>query len=173
MTDQKSVFLVGPMGSGKTAVGRMLARLLRLEFIDSDAEIEHRTGVDIAYIFEREGEEGFREREREVIDDLTKLSNIVLSTGGGAVLRPENRQNLASRGVVVYLNTSLDQQAERTRHGRHRPLLNTGDPRQRLADLMQIREPLYREVAQVVVATDGRRPQAVAEEIERLVRPLR
>lgn len=170
---KRSVFLIGPMGSGKTAVGRQLASRLGLPFADSDAEIESRTGVDIAYIFEREGEEGFREREREVIEDLTRRPNIVLSTGGGAILRADNRHHLASRGVVVYLDTSLDQQAERTRHGRHRPLLNNVDPRQRLAELMQIREPLYREVAQVIVATDGRRPQAVAEDIERQVRPLR
>ena len=103
-----SVFLIGPMGSGKSAVGRELARLRGLKFIDSDAEIERRTGVDIAFIFEKEGEAGFRVREREVIDDLTRLPRVVLATGGGAILSPDNRERLASRGIVVYLAASVD-----------------------------------------------------------------
>lgn len=158
-----SVFLVGPMGSGKTAVGRQLAKLLGYRFVDSDAEIEIRTGVDIPFIFEKEGEAGFRQREREVIEDLTQQEGIVLATGGGAVILPENREALA-RGRVVYLETSVAQQLARTRHGRHRPLLNTGSPRARLEQLMQAREPLYREVAHVTVRTDGRKVNAVAEE---------
>jgi shikimate kinase len=158
-----SVFLVGPMGSGKSAVGRALARLLGLGFIDSDVAIEQRTGVDIAYIFEKEGEPGFRARERDLIDELTRLPAIVLATGGGAVLLPENRARLASRGLVVYLEASIDQQLERTQHGRHRPLLLAADPRARLTELMAVREPLYRGIARLVVATDQRRVQAVAE----------
>src|ERR1700744_797618 len=118
-----NVFLVGPMGSGKTAVGRQLARLLNLEFHDSDAELELRTGVDIPYIFEKEGEAGFREREMEIIDDLTRLEGVVLSTGGGAVLKTENRERLASRGTVVYLKTYVESQLRRTHQGRQRPLL--------------------------------------------------
>jgi len=166
---EKSIFLVGPMGSGKTAVGRRLARLVGFRFLDSDAEIESRTGVDIPYIFEKEGEAGFRVRERDIIDDLTREPGIVLATGGGAILLPENRERLAARGHVVYLETSVGQQVERTKHGTHRPLLDTADPRTRLAELMQVREPLYRAVATVTVPTDRRKVLAVAEEIvERL-----
>ena len=160
-----SIFLVGPMGSGKSAVGKVLARRLGLRFIDSDAEIEHRTGVDIPFIFEKEGEAGFRLREREIIDDLTRQPGIVLATGGGAVLAPDNRRHLAARGLVIYLEASVAQQLERTQHARHRPLLRTADPGTRLAELMQAREPLYREVARLTVNTDRRRVQAVVDEI--------
>ena len=158
-------FLIGPMGSGKSAVGKVLARLRGLKFIDSDAEIERRTGVDIQFIFEKEGEPGFRQREREVIDDLTRLPGIVLATGGGAVLLPENRAHLAARGIVVYLEASVGQQVERTKHGRHRPLLNDTDPEARLAELMQARAPLYQSIAHVTVSTDRRKVQTVAEHI--------
>jgi shikimate kinase len=161
-----SVFLVGPMGSGKSAVGRAVARLLGYGFVDSDAEVEHRTGVDIPFIFEKEGEAGFRLREREVIEELTRWKRTVVATGGGAILLEQNRQNLVERGLVVYLQASVAQQAERTRHGRHRPLLNEAeDPRQRLAELMAFRQPLYLGVARLVVETDGRRVQTVAEDI--------
>lgn len=162
---QQSIFLVGPMGSGKTAVGKNLARRLGLRFVDSDAEIEARMGVDIPYIFEREGEAGFRARERDVIDALTRQAGIVLATGGGAILRPENRERLAARGTVVYLETSVRQQVERTRRGRQRPLLFNADPAARLADLMAVRGPLYSEVAAFSVITDGRKVQAVTDDI--------
>jgi shikimate kinase len=165
MRDKGNVFLVGPMGSGKTAVGRHLARLLRYTFHDSDADIETRTGVDIAFIFDKEGETGFRLREKEAIERLTLLPSIVLATGGGAVIDADNRRVLAGRGVVVYLSTSIDQQLERTRHARHRPLLNDTDPGQKLQDLMQRRAALYLEIADFTVSTDGRRVQLVAEEI--------
>jgi shikimate kinase len=161
----RSVFLVGPMGSGKTAVGRALARLRHQRFIDSDAEIERRTGVDIPFIFEREGEAGFRERERDVIDDLTQWPGIVLATGGGAVLRPDNRDRLQSRGTVIYLQASVAQQVERTQQSRNRPLLTNTDPAVRLAELMEIREPLYRSVCHLVISTDRRKVSAVAEAI--------
>lgn len=161
----RNIFLIGPMGSGKTAVGRQLARQLKLEFIDSDAEIEHRTGVDIPYIFEKEGEDGFREREREVIDSLTQLTNIVIATGGGAILRPENREHLSTRGTVVYLQTGIEQQLERTRHGRQRPLLYTDDPEAKLRELMQMRMPIYESLADITVSTDGRQVRAVTDEI--------
>ncbi len=160
-----SVFLVGPMGAGKTAVGRRLARMLGARFVDSDDAVVERTGVDIAYIFEKEGEAGFRQRERDAIDRLTLEPGIVLATGGGAVLLPENRAWLAARGTVVYLQASVAQQLARTRRGTHRPLLRTADPAARLAELMSLREPLYREVAHLVVATDGRKVQSVAAEI--------
>jgi shikimate kinase len=165
MIQKRNIFLIGPMGSGKTAVGRQLARLFKLTFYDSDADIETKTGVDIAFIFEKEGEQGFRVRERESIDRLTQMDAIVLATGGGAVIEAENRRVLRERGVVVYLQTSVDQQLERTRHARHRPLLNDTDPEQTLAALMQRRAQLYAEIADITVSTDGRRVQLVAEEI--------
>ena len=171
MLSKTSVFLIGPMGSGKTAVGRHLARALGLPFHDSDAEIERRTGVDIPFIFEKEGEAGFRQREREAIEALTLLPGIVLATGGGAVLLPENRRRLAERGCVVYLETSVRQQADRVRHGRNRPLLEQqGDIAGRLGELMDVRSPLYSEIADLTVSTDGRRVPAVAEEILRLLK---
>lgn len=167
MLARRNVFLIGPMGSGKTAVGRQLARTLGFTFHDSDAEIERRTGVDIAYIFEKEGEAGFRLRERDAIAELTRLEPIVLATGGGAILHADNRRLLAERGRVVWLQASVDQQMERTRHGRHRPLLLNTDPRTRLDELTREREPLYAEIANVTVTTDGRRVQAVTDDILR------
>jgi shikimate kinase len=172
MIAKRNIFLIGPMGSGKTAVGRHLSRLFRLSFHDSDADIELRTGVDIAFIFEKEGEPGFRVREKESIDRLTQLEGIVLATGGGAVIDAENRRVLRDRGVVVYLETSVDQQLERTRHARHRPLLNDADPEETLAALMQKRAELYAEIADLTVSTDGRRVQLVAEEIHAELRRL-
>ena len=163
----QSVFLVGPMGSGKTAVGRQLAQRLGFCFVDSDAEIEARTGVDIPFIFEKEGEEGFREREREVIDELTRRPGIVLATGGGAVVAERNREHLAGRGIVVYLETSVEQQLQRTRRSTNRPLLVTDDPRGRLEALLAAREPLYRSIAAMTVRTNGRKVAAVVEEIAR------
>jgi shikimate kinase len=144
--------------------------MLRFTFHDSDADIEARTGVDIPFIFEKEGEPGFRIREKESIERLTRLESIVLATGGGAVIDPDNRRVLAERGVVVYLATSIDQQLERTRHARHRPLLNDTDPEQKLQDLMQRRAVLYAEIADFTVSTDGRRVQLVAEEIHHELR---
>jgi shikimate kinase len=170
MIAKPNIFLIGPMGSGKTAVGRHLARLFRLTFHDSDADIEAKTGVDIAFIFEKEGEAGFRAREKESIERLTRLESIVLATGGGAVIDPDNRRVMAERGTVVYLRTSVDQQLERTRHARHRPLLNDTDPERKLRELMQRRAELYAEIAKLTVSTDGRRVQLVAEEIHRELR---
>jgi len=155
------------MGSGKSAVGRQLARALNLPFHDSDAEVERRTGVDIPFIFEKEGEAGFRQREREAIEALTATPHIVLATGGGAVLLEENRRNLRERGCVVYLQTSVIQQAERVRHGRNRPLLADADAATRLHDLMALRAPLYTQIADIVIPTDGRRVPGVAEHILR------
>lgn len=167
MLSKPNVFLIGPMGSGKSAVGRHLARLLRFTFHDSDADVEAKTGVDIAFIFEKEGEAGFRQRERESIERLTALEGVVIATGGGAVILAENRRVLADRGTVVYLETSVAQQMERTRHGRHRPLLNDTDPKLKLGELMHQRAALYSEVSDLTVSTDGRRVQLVAEEIHR------
>jgi shikimate kinase len=167
MLGKRNIFLVGPMGSGKSAVGRQLARLLDVPFYDSDTEIEKRTGVDIPYIFEKEGEAGFRQREREAIEALTQLEPLVLATGGGAILLPENRLHLAERGCVIYLETSIDQQVNRVRHMRNRPLLNNVDAAEKLTQLMAERAPLYLEIADLTVTTDGRKIQSVAEEIQR------
>jgi len=167
MLGKRNIYLVGPMGSGKSAVGRILARMVDAPFMDSDAEIERRTGVDISYIFEREGEARFRQRERETIEALTIMEPLVLATGGGAILLPENREKLAKRGSVVYLITSVEQQAHRVSHARHRPLLANVDPEVKLRQLMQEREPLYCSVADFKVTTDGRKIQSVAEEIIR------
>ncbi len=160
-----NVFLVGPMGSGKSAVGRQLAQRLALEFIDSDEEIEARTGVDISYIFEREGEAGFRQREAEVIDAITRRDGVLVSTGGGAILDAGTRERLRDRGRVVYLRTSVDQQLARTRRSNDRPLLNNDDPRGTLERLFEQRAPLYAEVAEIVVDTDGRKVKTVVDQI--------
>jgi shikimate kinase len=173
MLDADNIFLVGPMGSGKSAVGRRLAGRLGLTFFDSDAEIESRTGVDIPYIFEKEGEAGFRAREREIIDALTARTGVVLATGGGAVLDPETRARLRSRGCVVYLRTSVDQQLARTRRSGHRPLLRTADPRATLRQLLEQRAPLYQDVADLTIDTDGRKVLTVVEQIERQLAPAR
>ena len=160
-----NIFLVGPMGSGKTAVGKQLAKLLQVQFYDSDAEVERVAGVDISYIFEKEGEDSFRKRETEAIENLTQLNGIVLATGGGAILAEQNRKCLQARGKVVYLRTSVEQQVDRTRHGRHRPMLNVSDPEQRLRSLFAIRAPLYEAIATIIVTTDHRRVSTVAQEI--------
>ena len=169
MFGKRSVFLIGPMGSGKTAVGKQIARRLRMPFIDTDAEIERRTGADITLIFEKEGESGFRERERELIDELTQLDALVLSTGGGAIVLEQNRRALKERGVVAYLETSIEQQTVRVMSGRQkRPLVaNVANPSQRLAELMQQRQPLYQQTADLSVPTDGRRVSVVADDIIR------
>lgn len=153
MRQRANIFLVGPMGAGKTTIGRLLAKTLGLPFYDSDKEIERRTGVSIPMIFEYEGEAGFRRREAEVLAELTQLSAIVLATGGGAVLLPENRAFLRERGFVVYLECSVDKQLERTHKDCNRPLLNTDNPRARLEELFKTREPLYREVAHFILDT--------------------
>ena len=162
---RSNVFLVGPMGSGKSAVGRQLAARLGLAFVDCDEEIEARTGVDIPYIFEKEGEAGFRQREAEVIDDLTRREGVLLATGGGAILDPRTRQRLRDRGRVVYLRTSVDQQLARTRRSSDRPLLNNPDPRGTLQRLFELRAPLYLEAAAIVVDTDGRKVRTVVDQI--------
>jgi len=162
-----NVFLIGPMGSGKSTIGRLLSHELNQQFIDSDRVIEERAGADIPWIFDVEGEAGFREREVVVIDQLTQLERIVLATGGGAVLRPENRRHLQSRGYVVYLQTSIDHQLERTARDRNRPLLQSENPRAVLEKLLAERDPLYRECCDLVVRTDRRHPRSVVNEIIR------
>jgi len=172
MLGKHNIFLIGPMGSGKTAVGRQLARLLEYPFYDGDHEVEQRSGADIPLIFEREGEAGFRRREREVVEELTGYARIVLATGGGAVLHADTRRDLASRGWVVYLEASVAQQAERAGRTHHRPLLHDTDPLVRLEELMRVREPLYRQIADLTVSTNHRRVQAVADRIAEEYRQL-
>jgi shikimate kinase len=165
MLNAENLFLVGPMGSGKTAVGRQLAGRLGLEFVDADVAIEERTGVDIPYIFEREGEAGFRAREADVLDALTARPKVLVATGGGAVLDRRTRERLRERGCVVYLRTSVAQQLARTRRSGRRPLLANPDPHGTLARLMAERAALYEEVADLTVDTDGRKVKVVVEEI--------
>jgi shikimate kinase len=165
MLGKHNIFLIGPMGAGKTAVGRQVARLLEFPFYDGDQEIEQRTGADIPLIFEREGEAGFRRREREVMADLVRRDRIVLATGGGAILDADTRRDLAAHGWVVYLEASVAQQAERAGRTRHRPLLQGTDPLLRLEQLLREREPLYRQTADLTISTNHRRVVTVAERV--------
>jgi len=160
-----SLFLVGPMGAGKSTVGRLLAERLGFEFYDTDHEIEARTGATIPMIFDIEGESGFRKREAQIIDELTQLPRIVLATGGGAVLKPENRKHLRSRGFVIYLQSDVDNLFNRVRHDTRRPLLQNEDPKGTLAAILKEREPLYLEVADLVVRTEEVPPGQVVRKI--------
>lgn len=153
------------MGAGKSTIGRLLSQELKLEFIDSDKEIELRAGADIPWIFDVEGESGFRDREESVINELSQKNNIVLSTGGGAVIRQANRIVLQAHGTVVYLQTSVEQQLDRTSRDKNRPLLQTENPRAVLEQLMEVRHPLYTDAADIVVKTDNRHPKTVTTEI--------
>lgn len=161
-----NLFLIGGMGAGKTTLGRLLATHLKLDFYDSDQVIEERCGANIPWIFDLEGEAGFRKREAEVIDELTQLQGIVLATGGGSILRAENRQHLHQRGKVVYLRTSLEQQLKRTKLDKNRPLLQVADPRKKLEQLRQEREPFYLETAHLVIDTDKKQPRQVVQIIK-------
>ncbi|SIS43765.1 shikimate kinase AroK [Neptunomonas antarctica] len=166
-----NIFLIGPMGAGKSTIGRMLSQELALEFVDVDREIEERAGANIPWIFDVEGEIGFRDREEMVVDDLTQSNNQVLATGGGAVLRAANRACLQSRGFVVYLDTSIEQQLERTSKDKNRPLLRADNPQEVLERLMEIRDPLYRLTSDLIVKTDRRHPRGVVSDIvKQLVR---
>ncbi len=166
------IFLVGPMGAGKTTIGKSLADQLKLGFADTDTEIERRTGADIPWIFDVEGEEGFREREVQVVEEMTLWDGIVLATGGGVVMRPENRRALAARGFVIYLHATVDEQIQRTRRDRRRPLLQTGDPEAVLRELIALRDPLYREIADHIIDTDGCSPRTVAQILVRELQAL-
>jgi len=153
MGNTQNIFLIGPMGAGKTTMGRQIAKRLHMDFEDSDHAIEAHTGADIPLIFEKEGEDGFRKREIAVIDELSQRDNLVLATGGGAILAEENRRHLKARGIVIYLHSDIKYLIERTRHDKNRPLLQTPDPAAKLKELMIIREPLYRETADIIINT--------------------
>ena len=165
-----NIFLVGLMGAGKTSVGRLLAKRLGKKFYDCDHEIERRTGVKIPVIFEIEGEAGFRVREATVVRELSALDDIVLATGGGAVLREDNRRVLSAGGTVVYLRASLDDLWQRTRHDRNRPLLRTPGPRAKLEELFEQRDPLYREIATVIIDTGNQSLGNLATRLEQRLR---
>ncbi|WP_018691566.1 shikimate kinase AroK [Algicola sagamiensis] len=166
MAEKRNIFLVGPMGAGKSTIGRHLADQLHLDFFDSDQEIERRTGADIGWVFDIEGEDGFRKREETVISDLTEKQGIVLATGGGSVLSRDVRNKLSARGIVVYLETPIDKQVARTQRDKRRPLLQTEEnPRDVLVRLSEERNPLYEEVADFVVQTDEQSAKVVANQI--------
>jgi shikimate kinase len=166
MAEKRNIFLVGPMGAGKSTIGREIADRLHLEFFDSDQEIERRTGADIAWVFDLEGEEGFRKREETVIEDLSEKQGIVLATGGGSVISTNVRNKLSARGIVVYLETTIDKQVARTQRDRRRPLLQTSEePRTVLENLAVERNPLYEEIADVIVKTDDQSAKVVAHNI--------
>jgi len=171
MLGKRNIYLVGPMGTGKTAVGKQLARLLKVPFCDSDAEIERRAGASIPYIFEEEGEAGFRARERAVLADLVAREPLVLATGGGVVLDPGNRRLLATTGTVVFLDTSVAQQLQRVGSGRGRPLLKDAVTSARLQQMRTLRDPLYREVADITLSTDNRRVPRVASMVLKALQP--
>ncbi len=170
MLKKNNFFLIGPMGSGKTTIGRQLARRMKKTFHDSDHEIEEHTGASISLIFDIEGEEGFRMREKAIIDELTQQENIVLSTGGGVILNVENRKLLKSRGTVIYLHASLKKLFYRTSRDKKRPLLQTEDPREKLRQIVEERDPLYRQTADLIVGTEGRTVHQVVSYIFREVR---
>ncbi|HUJ86516.1 MAG TPA: shikimate kinase [Burkholderiales bacterium] len=165
MKPGSNIYLVGMMGAGKTTVGKLIARRLKRRFVDSDQEIERRCGVRIPVIFDIEGEHGFRAREEQAIAELAMLEGVVLATGGGAVLSAENRRQLASRGTTVYLHARPEDLHRRLRHDKNRPLLDTPDPARRLAQLYLQRDPLYRQVADIVLETGTQSVQALARDL--------
>ncbi|CAH0534590.1 Shikimate kinase 1 [Vibrio stylophorae] len=165
MAEKRNIFLVGPMGAGKSTIGRQLAQQLHMEFFDSDTVIEERTGADISWVFDVEGEAGFRVREEKVINDLTLEQGIVLATGGGSVKSKENRNRLSARGIVIYLETTIEKQLARTQRDKKRPLLQTDTPREVLEELAEERNPLYEEIADYVVRTDDQSAKVVANQI--------
>lgn len=176
MQDVPNLILIGPMGAGKSTIGRLLAAELSREFYDSDHEIQGRCGADIPWIFDVEGESGFRDRESAMIDELMNREQCVIATGGGAVLREQNRKRIREGGTVIYLFTTVEQQLKRTAKDRNRPLLQRGDRERLLRDMFALRDPLYRATADLVVRTDRRGPRSVVNDIirrvQRMVDPL-
>lgn len=173
MSKLDNIYLIGPMGAGKTSVGKLLAKKARLPFYDSDHEIEAQTGVTISWIFDVEKEEGFREREKIVIEGLTQLTSVLVSTGGGCVITPENCERLKTNGIVVYLSIALETQLQRTHRKSGRPLINVPNPRQKLIELNEQRQPLYEGIADLTYQTDEFEPHIVAQMIWSDVQELR
>ena len=167
-----NIFLIGSMGAGKSTIARRLAATLDKEFVDADRELEERTGVGIPLIFELEGEAGFRKRERELLAELVMRNGIVLATGGGVVLAAENRANLAARGFVIYLDAPVDLLVARVARDRHRPLMQTSDPKATMREIVRMREPLYRESADIVVRSSHRSSRFVVREILQRIEAL-
>ena len=160
-----NIFLIGPMGSGKTSVGKLVANKLSKKFLDTDSEIESITGVDITYIFDIEGEAGFRKREEKVVEEATQMQNIVLATGGGAVESKNSRNCIRDNGFVVYLETNIEDQLKRVTPNNRRPLLRTSNPEQKLKELATKRKKFYESIATLVVQTKGQKPKVLAEKI--------
>ena len=165
LENNKNIFLIGPMGSGKTSVGLIIAKTLAKEFLDTDHEIEASTGVDISYVFDVEGEKGFRKREEKLVASITQKKNIVLATGGGAIESENNRRYLANNGFVIYLETSLEDQVLRAKPSRQRPLLQDVEPKKKLQELMQKRKSLYESIADTIVNTEGHKPRSLAHQV--------
>ncbi|CAL4044000.1 shikimate kinase AroK [Buchnera aphidicola] len=167
MAEKRNIFLIGPMGAGKSTIGRQLSQQLRMEFYDSDQEIEKRTGADLSWVFDVEGEKGFRDREKKIIDELTKLHGIILATGGGSIKSKEARNQLSSRGIVIYLKTTIEKQLLRTQRDKKRPLLQKDilTRREILENLAYERNPFYQEIADIVVNTDEKSAKIVAHRI--------
>ncbi|MEZ7767205.1 shikimate kinase AroK [Haemophilus parahaemolyticus] len=169
MAEKRNIFLIGPMGAGKSTIGRQVAQMLGMEFMDSDSVIEERAGADIDWIFDVEGEAGFRKREERIINELTQGQGVVLSTGGGSILSKDNRNVLSARGIVIYLETTIDKQFERTQRDKKRPLLQNDDPRKTLEELAKIRNPLYEEIADITLQTDDQAAKLVATNIIEMI----
>ncbi len=170
MAETRNIFLIGPMGAGKSTIGRQVAQVLGMDFVDSDAEIEARAGADIDWIFDLEGEEGFRKREERILSELTERQGTVISTGGGAILSKENRNHLSARGIVIYLETSVDKQVERTQRDKKRPLLQgVEDTRAVLEELAKVRNPLYEEIADITLKTEDQSAKVMANHIVDLI----
>ncbi len=165
MNKKSNIFLVGPMGAGKSSVGKVLTLLTGFTLYDTDHEIMARTGVKISWIFEIEKEAGFRRREAEIVEELSKLDGIILSTGGGCVITPINRENLKKNGIVVYLQVNLKEQLRRTKNTVTRPLLEVSDPKAKLMELNEARQPLYEEMADLTIKTTHKKPHDIAKEI--------
>jgi len=163
LAKNNNIFLIGPMGSGKTSVGKIVAKALAKEFHDTDQEIEVNTGVDISYVFDVEGETGFRKREEKIVEVITQKKNIVLATGGGAIESENNRRCLANNGFVIYLETSLEDQVLRAKTSRQRPLLQGVEPKKKLQELMHKRKSLYESIADTIVKTEGHKPRSLAQ----------
>ena len=170
MGHNANIILIGPMGAGKTTIGRQIARLFDYDFIDSDREIEARTGASIPLIFELEGEEGFRKREQEIISELCQKSHMVLATGGGAVLKKDNQQVLKRSGTIVYLCAGIDDLLERTAKDKNRPLLQTDDPRSKLQAILNEREPIYRDLADIILKTNKMTVYAAVKKLEKVLK---